>query len=85
VDFVLPEFDLAVELKHSRPSMTAKSLGEELVVDVARYGQRPDVRHLVCLVFDHDGRLDNPRGLERDLAHNSGTVEVAVTVVIVDR
>jgi REase_DpnII-MboI len=63
--------------------MTAKSLGEELLVDVARYGSRKDIRHLVCLVFDHAGHISNPRGLERDL---SGDREgVAVTVVLLDR
>lgn len=85
VDFILPQFQLAVELKHSRASMTAKSLGEELLVDVARYGQRSDVRHLVCIVFDHEGRLDNPRGLERDLEDRSATSETAVSLVILDR
>lgn len=85
VDFVLPEFELAVELKRSRPSMTAKLLGEQLLIDVARYGQRSDVSHLVCIVFDHEGLLDNPRGLERDLEHDSTTRDTAVSVVILDR
>lgn len=85
VDFVLPEFELAVELKHSRPSMSAKSLGEELLVDVARYGARADIRHLVCLVFDPDGRLENPRGLELDLSRETTQGGTAVSVVILDR
>jgi len=85
VDFVLRQFQMAVELKHSRPTMTAKSLGEELLVDVARYGERADIGHLVCVVFDHGGHLENPRGLEADLSRESSAGGTAVTVIIVDR
>jgi REase_DpnII-MboI len=85
VDFLLPEFQLAVELKHARDTMTSASLGVELLVDVGRYSAREDIRHLVCLVFDHTGRLENPRGLERDLSNEVSNESIAVTVVIVDR
>lgn len=85
IDFILPEYELAVELKHSRPSMDAAALGAELLVDVARYSERTDVRHLVCLVFDHTGQLSNPRGLESDLSKGATVGGTAVTVVILDR
>jgi hypothetical protein len=67
IDFLLPEYRLAVELKHSRPSMTAKTVGDELTIDTVNYKQHPGTSHLVCLVFDPDGHLANPRGIERDL------------------
>jgi REase_DpnII-MboI len=83
IDFLLPEYRLAVELKHSRSSMTAKSVGDELTIDIANYKQHPAVSHLVCLVFDAGGHLANPRGLERDLtAFRDG---LNVTVRILDR
>lgn len=83
VDFLLPEHGLAIELKHSRPSMSPKTLGDELIVDVGHYGKHPDIRHLVCLVFDEGGHIDNPRGLERDLSRvHEG---LAVTARILDR
>lgn len=85
VDFVIPDFSLAIELKHARDSMTAKTLGEELMVDVGRYQGNPGIRHLVCLVFDHDGPIPNPRGIERDLSVTSSSAGVAVTVKIFDR
>jgi hypothetical protein len=34
IDFLLPEHGLAIELKHARKSMTKKTLGDELTVDV---------------------------------------------------
>jgi hypothetical protein len=83
IDFLLPEHGLAIELKHARKSLTKKTLGDELLVDVAHYGKHASVRHLVCLVFDHEGAIENPRGLERDLSRVHG--DLAVTARIFDR
>lgn len=83
IDFVLPRNKLAVELKHSRPSMSSKDLGDELIADAERYKKHPDVRHLVCLVFDSNGYLENPRGIETDLSHPHDGL--AVTVRIFER
>jgi len=83
LDFLLPTHRIAVELKHSRANMTAKSLGDELVIDVANYGNHPDVRHLVCLVFDPEGYISNPRGIESDLTTTRQSLRV--TVKIIDR
>ena len=81
IDFVLPEFQLAVELKATRASMDAKSLGEELIVDPARYASRTDVRRLVCLVFDSTNQISNPRGIERDLSGPKNGIAVTVRIV----
>jgi hypothetical protein len=83
IDFVVPTHLRAIELKHSRPTMSAKSLGEELVGDVERYQKHGSVRHLVCLVFDYDGHINNPRGIEADLT--KARDGLMVTVHIVDR
>jgi hypothetical protein len=80
IDFVLPEYGIAVEVKAARESLTEGRLGEELIVDSQRYQARGGVRHLVCLAFDPEGLLRNPRGLERDLSGVRG--ELAVTVRI---
>lgn len=85
VDFLLPAVKLAVELKHTRSGMDAKKVGEELIIDVARYGEKADIRHLVCIVFDYDGRLANPRGIEADLSRELTKEGIGVTVVILDR
>lgn len=85
IDFVLPDFGIVVELKHCRSGHTAKSVGEELIIDVARYANHPNARHLVCLVIDYDGQLANPRGLEADLGRVATKDGIAVTVEIVDR
>lgn len=85
IDFILPDFQVAIEVKKSRDSMTPRSLADELIVDRDRYAADARVGHLICLVFDHEGRLANPRGLESDLSRESSAAGLAVTVKIIDR
>lgn len=85
IDFVLPEYGLAVELKYGRESLSDADLGAELIVDTKRYGSRDDVQHLLCLVFDLDGTISNPRGIESDLEREHSKDGLAVTVKIIDR
>lgn len=86
VDFLLPRYKLAVELKHTRNGLDDAEVGGQLIIDRDRYKGRTsgDVTHLICLVFDYDGRLRNPRGLEGDLRRDVTTPEMAVTVRIFD-
>jgi len=85
IDFILPDLQVAIEVKKSRDSMTPKSLADELIIDRDRYAKDERVGHLICLVFDHEGRLSNPRGLESDLSRESSAAGLAVTVKIIDR
>lgn len=85
VDFVLPGFGLAVELKHVRDGMTDSKVGEQLIIDRDRYKAHKDVTHMIALVFDHSGILRNPRGLEADLKRDVSDPDLTVTVRILDR
>lgn len=83
MDFLLPEIEAVVELKRPRPSMTARDLGEQLIIDIARYKAHRMCRTLFCVVYDPEGRIANPRGVENDLTNDSG--EIAVRVMIVPK
>ena len=85
VDFLLPHFGLAVELKHTSTAMTDATVGEQLMIDRERYNTNPHVTHLIVLIFDHDGYLRNPRGLESDLQRGQSHPDLTVTVRIIDR
>lgn len=85
VDFKLPRFHIAIELKHTRETMTSRQLADELMVDAGRYSADPLIRHLVCIVFDPSGFLVNPRGIESDLSAEASGEGLAVTVQIIDR
>ncbi|WP_250454476.1 hypothetical protein [Caballeronia sp. ATUFL_M2_KS44] len=80
VDFLLPEIEAVVEIKKSRPGLSARELGEQLIVDIAKYKKHPNCRTLFCFVYDPDGRIANPRGIESDL--NATQDELTVRVLI---
>ena len=80
MDFSLPEIEAVVEIKKSRPGLGARELGEQLIVDIVKYKQHPSCRTLFCFVYDPDGRIHNPRGIENDL--NANQTELTVRVLI---
>jgi len=80
MDFLLPEIEAVVEIKKSRPGLTAKELGEQLIIDITKYKKHPNCRTLFCFVYDPDGRIANPRGIENDL--NASQEELTVRVLI---
>ena len=85
IDYLLPAYAIGVELKHASKSLTQKEVGEQLIVDRDRYKALGKIGHLICVVFDPEGWIDNPRGLESDLGVSASKPGMAVTVVIVDR
>ncbi|MDP3404007.1 MAG: hypothetical protein Q8S03_04895 [Brevundimonas sp.] len=80
LDFLLKEEQIVVEVKRTRKSLTAAQLGEELIVDIARYEHHPDCKTLVCFVYDPEGRVGNPAGIERDLERQSSPLRVRVII-----
>ena len=81
VDFVLPEEKIVIEIKKTRKSLKDKKLGEELLIDIARYQKHPDCNTLICFVYDPDGFIKNPKGLENDLNKNHGKITVKTIIV----
>ncbi len=81
MDFLLNSEQIVVEVKKTRPSLGAKELGEQLLVDVGRYRSHPDCKTLVCFVYDPDELISNPRGLEHDLNQTASEMRVKVYVV----
>lgn len=80
VDFLLKEEKIIVELKKTRPSLSEKNIGEQLIVDAIRYRSHPDCKALICFVYDPEGRVGNPVGLERDL--ESMTIDIKIRVIV---
>jgi hypothetical protein len=80
MDFLLPELVTVVEAKKTRPSLTKGVLGDELLIDIARYQHHPRCRKLYCFVYDPDGHIANPRGVETDLSKTHGELTVRVMI-----
>ena len=81
MDFLLPEIETVVELKMTRPKLSSRQLGDQLIVDIAKYQKHPGCRTLFCVVYDPDGRISNPRGVENDLNRQEGSIIVRVMMV----
>lgn len=80
VDFLLKQERIVIELKKTRRGLSAKEVGSQLIEDIYRYNSHPDCDALICFVYDPDGRIANPRGLEADL--NKSADELIVHVFI---
>jgi len=85
MDFLLPAHRLVLEIKFVRDGTHAKSIGNELIIDIDHYRRHPDCDHLWCIVFDSYHLLQNPEGLIKDLegarSTKDGTVSVKVLVL----
>jgi hypothetical protein len=68
IDFLLKKEQILIETKKTRAKLRAKELGEELIIDIARYASHPDCKTLYCLVYDPGYHVTNPAGVENDLS-----------------
>lgn len=80
-DFLLPEISAVIEIKRSRQSMSTKDLGEQLIVDITKYKRHPQCSRLICFVYDPEGQVNNPRGLENDLSNFDNGIDVRTIIV----
>jgi hypothetical protein len=81
MDFLLKDFSTVIEVKKTRVGLGTKEVGQQLIEDIARYQAHPSCTTLVCFVYDPEGRVSNPRGLENDLNQQEGNLLVKVLVV----
>ena len=82
MDFLLKDEKIVVETKKTRKSMTAKELGDQIIIDVARYSKHPDCKTLYCFVYDPDYHLPNPNSVEKDLTKQSEGLNVVVLIYL---
>jgi REase_DpnII-MboI len=82
VDFLLKDAEIAIEVKKTREGLEEKEIGRQLIDDISRYKKHPNCKLLVCFIYDPDGRIVNPVGLERDLCENSGELDIEAPIQI---
>jgi len=80
MDLLLKKEKIVVEVKMARISLGERELGNQLLEDIGRYQKHPDCKVLFCFVYDPEGIISNPRGLEEDLSKvtKEFTVEVRI-------
>lgn len=67
--------------KRFDPKEVTKNVGEQLIIDIAKYKKHPQCRRLVCFVYDPEGRISNPVGIEADLNTGDHGIEVRVSIL----
>ncbi|MGH7257449.1 MAG: hypothetical protein ACREIM_03665 [Nitrospiraceae bacterium] len=69
-----------IVVKKTKAGVTVRDLSDQVKVDSATYSSRTDCQTLFCFIYDPEGRIGNPRGLEAELTMLSDgyTVEVII-------
>ncbi len=80
MDFLLKVEKTVVEAKKTRPGLSAREIGNQLLEDIGRYQVHPDCQTLVCFVYDPEWRIVNPSGLENDLSRSANGINVKVII-----
>jgi hypothetical protein len=80
MDFLLRGEEVAIELKMTRNGLNDKTLGNELIEDIAHYGAHPNCKMLIFFVYDPEKRISNPSGIEKDLNEMSNVIDVHVFI-----
>jgi len=80
MDFLLKPQGLVLETKMTRRNLGQKEVGDQLIVDMKRYRSHPDLRTLVCFVYDPGGFCRSPAALENDLTTVDGRFRFVVIV-----
>jgi len=79
MDFLLKQEEIVIEIKKTRKGLKDKELGGQLIVDIEKYKMHPNCKSLICFVYDPEGKLGNPRGIENDLnSKHEGFVRVII-------
>ncbi|MDO9212329.1 MAG: hypothetical protein Q7U23_00680 [Methylococcales bacterium] len=80
VDFLLKNEQIIIEIKKTRQGLKNKEVGEQLIIDTHKYQTHPDCKNLICFVYDPEGRISNPRGIENDLSKEFNGLPVLVFI-----
>jgi hypothetical protein len=80
MDFLLKRERIVVEVKKTRPALDAQELSTQLIEDIERYKSHPDCGALICFVYDPEGFIPNPRGIENDLNRDDEPFPVRVLI-----
>ncbi|MET0515225.1 MAG: hypothetical protein ABW047_07865 [Nitrospiraceae bacterium] len=78
--YLLHREKVVIVVKKTKAGVTLRDLSEQVKADSAAYSSRTDCQTLFCFIYDPEGRIGNPRGLEAELTMVSDgyTVEVII-------
>ena len=85
MDFLIKKESLVIEVKRTRKGMGPREVGEQLIIDIQKYKAHADCKCLICFVYDPEGRIGNPAGIETDLSKSYEGMNVIVIVAPKER
>jgi hypothetical protein len=80
MDFLLKKEEIIIEVKETRKGLAGKEVGDQLLVDIQRYQQHLNCKYLVCFIYDPEGRIPNPKGIENDLSKTENDIKI-ITII----
>lgn len=80
MDFLLKREQIVVEVKMTRKGLSDKEVADQLILDIERYRSHPSCKALVCFVYDPEGRIVNPGGLQADLSGDKQGLKVILSI-----
>lgn len=81
MDFLLFDEETVVETKMARRNLLDREITDQILIDIARYQEHPKCKRLLCLIYDPESLLRNPRSIEKDLTKIHGTLPVQAMIV----
>ena len=79
-DLVLPQHRIVIQAKKTKPGLGAKEIANQVAVEAEHYSTHPNCQTLFCFVYDPEGRIGDPRGLEASLSGASHGMRVEVQI-----
>ena len=81
LDFLIPDYEIGIEVKMTRDGLKDKQIGDELLVDIGRYKSHPKCRNFLCFIYDPNYYINNFQGLKADLeSHTSDNFNIKVYI-----
>ncbi len=80
MDFLIKSDRIVIETKKTRKDLSSKEIGNQLIEDIERYKNHSECDTLICFIYDPEGFIGNPKGMENDLNRDSDQINVRVFV-----
>lgn len=78
--YLIPKDKIIIAAKKTRAGLSAREIAQQVKTDADHYLAQDHCRTFFCFVYDPEGRIGNPRGLETDLAMVTDSCSVDVLV-----
>lgn len=80
MDFLIKKEEIVIEVKKTRINLAKKELADQLLIDIQRYKSHHNCKTLICFIYDPEGLIQNPAGLENDLTKTEDNLKIVTLI-----